>query len=192
MDHLVALAFATLVLVALPGPNVALIIANSLAEGFRAGVITVLGTTAGVLCQLVIVAVGLTLLLETAADVFSLLRWAGVAYLLWLGIRIWRTPATAAVATESRPVIFWRSAVMAAVNPKTLLFNAAFLPQFVPVDAGPGRVVVTAAVFLAILFAGDLAWAAAAASAKQKLNRLAGIQHRLAGALVVAASRRPD
>jgi threonine/homoserine/homoserine lactone efflux protein len=56
VGHLVALAFVTLLLVALPGPNVALIIANSLAQGFRAGVITVLGTTAGVLCQLVMVA----------------------------------------------------------------------------------------------------------------------------------------
>jgi threonine/homoserine/homoserine lactone efflux protein len=90
VDKLIALSLATLILVAIPGPNVALIVANSVRWGFRAGATTVFGTTLGVAVQLAIVVLGMAALVELAADALSWVRWLGVAYLLWLGIKTWR------------------------------------------------------------------------------------------------------
>ncbi len=88
MNSIIALILATSVLVLIPGPNVALIVANSLQFGFRMGVMTVLGTTVGVALQLALVIAGMAALLEFAADAFAWIRWAGVVYLLWLGIQV--------------------------------------------------------------------------------------------------------
>jgi len=93
MISLSALVFATAVLVMIPGPNVALIVANSLRYGFAKGVATVLGTTAGLAVQLALVVAGMAAVIQFAADALSVVRWIGVAYLVWLGIRTWRIPA---------------------------------------------------------------------------------------------------
>ena len=128
---LIALVAATAVLVAIPGPNVALIVANSLKNGFRAGVATVLGTTVGVGLQLALVVFGLAAIIATAADALQWVKWAGVAYLVYIGIRTWRQPADDLKSVEAAPAMFWRGCLVAVVNPKTLLFNAAFIPQVV-------------------------------------------------------------
>ncbi len=197
IEHFVALAAATAVLVLLPGPNVALIVANSIGFGARAGAVTVLGTTVGVAVQLAFVILGFAALLEYAADAFTWLRWLGVAYLLWLGVRTWRMPPVNVDATAARPELFWRASLIAAVNPKTLLFNAAFLPQFLPAGSAAADMAAAAAVFLCVLFAGDLLWVVFAASARSLLSRAAGAANRIAGgflvlaALGLAAARRP-
>ncbi len=185
---LLALALASAVLVTIPGPNVALIIANSLRYGLRSGLLTVFGTTAGVLVQLVIVVVGLTALVETAAHVVAWLRWAGVAYLLWLGIRTWRAPVEALDVEPLTPPVFWHGMMIAALNPKTLLFVAAFLPQFLPGAATTADVVLVAVVFIAILALGDCVWAISASSARRWLKRYARARNRLTGGFLVAAA----
>ncbi|QDL94666.1 LysE family translocator (plasmid) [Paroceanicella profunda] len=186
-----ALAGTTAALVALPGPNVALIIATTLGHGQRAGIATVLGTTLGVGLQLVLVALGLAALLEHAAGAFSWLRWLGVAYLFWLGWRSWRRGAAAAEmpAQEPRPSagLLLRGLLVAAVNPKTLLFSAAFLPQFVGPDAGAAGLVQAAAVHLAVMLAGDLLWVTCAERARPALTRLGPLRHRLTGGLFFGA-----
>lgn len=96
MEMLAALVIATAILVMIPGPNVALIVANSVHYGPRSGVMTVLGTTAGVALQLVAVVLGMAVVIEFAAELLDWIRWAGVAYLAWLGIRTWRTPPESA------------------------------------------------------------------------------------------------
>ena len=93
MNSLLPLIIATTVLVMIPGPNVALIVANSLKSGFRMGVHTVLGTTVGVGLQLALVVLGLAAIVEVAAQALLWIKWAGVAYLVFLGIRTWREPA---------------------------------------------------------------------------------------------------
>lgn len=189
MSSLVALVLATTVLVIIPGPNVALIVANSLKFGFRMGVVTVFGTTAGLALQLVLVVAGMTAIIELAATALSWIRWAGVAYLIWLGIKTWRAPADDLARVRAAPVLFWRGCFVAAVNPKTLLFNAAFIPQFV----GAGAVSTTApaivaAVFLAVVLLGDLLWAAFATSARHLLGRYTSWRNRLTGAFLIAAA----
>ena len=84
---------ATAILMLIPGPNVALIVANSLTYGPRAGLVTVAGTSAAMVVQLAVAALGVTALLGALAQAFEILRWIGVAYLVWLGVRAWRAPA---------------------------------------------------------------------------------------------------
>ena len=187
MTNLAALALATAVLVLIPGPNVALIVANSLRYGLREGLVTVFGTTLGVALQLGLVVVGVAAVIEFAAEALSWVRWAGVVYLLYLGIRAWREPASSLDAVEARPTVFWRACMVAAVNPKTLLFNAAFLPQFLPAGAGMLDVMLTVGVFLAVILVGDTLWAAFADSARRLLHRYGRFRNRMTGAFLLAA-----
>lgn len=188
MANLVALVLATAILVVIPGPNVALIVANSVRFGFRMGAVTVLGTTVGVAIQLVTVVLGLAAIVEIVADALTWIRWAGVAYLVYLGVRTWSEPAQDLTAVTAAPAMFWRGCMIAAINPKTLLFNAAFLPQFVANDGSAGmQLVVVATVFLAVLLVGDLIWALTAGSARQFLNRYSGARNRVTGGFLVVA-----
>lgn len=188
MANLVALVLATAILVVIPGPNVALIVANSIRFGFRMGAVTVLGTTVGVAIQLVTVVLGLAAIVEIVADALTWIRWAGVAYLVYLGVRTWSEPAQDLTAVTAAPAMFWRGCMIAAINPKTLLFNAAFLPQFVANDGSAGmQLAVVATVFLAVLLVGDLIWALTAGSARQFLNRYSGARNRVTGGFLVVA-----
>lgn len=187
MSNLAALIVATGLLVMLPGPNVALIVANSIRYGFREGLATVLGTTVGVGLQLVLVVCGLAAVVAVAAEALTWIRWVGVVYLVWLGIRTWYEPADDLAHVEAAPALFRRGLAIALLNPKTLLFNAAFIPQFVADGAGVSGLVVVAGVYIAVLFAGDVAWAAGAGSARHLVARYAHLRNRLTGAVLVVA-----
>ena len=188
MANLIALAVATTILVAIPGPNVALIVANSIGHGFRSGAMTALGVTCGNAVQLVVVVLGMAAVIEFAAEALSWIRWAGVAYLVYLGIRTWNEPAGDLGRVQAAPAVFWRAVLIAAINPKTLLFIAAFLPQFVVIDGGmAGHPATVATVFLAVLLAGDLVWAATAGSARRLLERYSAARNRITGGFLVAA-----
>ena len=184
--NLVALIVATAVLVAIPGPNVALIVANSLAYGLRMGIMTVIGTTAGLALQLALVAVGMVALIEHAAVAMSWIRWLGVASLFYLGIRTWRAPPEDLAQVHAAPAMFWRGCLFAATNPKTLVFLAAFLPQFIAADSAV-QVPLFAAVYLAVIFVGDTLWAVFASYARPLLAQYARLRNRVAGAFLVAA-----
>ncbi len=188
--NLSALIAATIVLLLIPGPNVAIIVATSLRDGLRYGLITALGTTAGLALQLVLVVGGMAALIEAAAATLTWIKWAGVVYLVWLGVRTWNEAAADLADADivSRTVTFWRGFGLAVVNPKTLLFNAAFLPQFVP--AGPdaaGQLVLVASVFLGIVIVGDSLWAVFAAAARNYLIRIKNIRRKITGGLLVGA-----
>jgi threonine/homoserine/homoserine lactone efflux protein len=179
---------ATAVLVIIPGPNIALIVANTVRYGLRMGSVTVLGTTVGVAIQLVMVVLGVAAVVELVVDALAWIRWAGVAYLVYLGIRTWNEPAQDLSAVTAAPAMFWRGCMIAAMNPKTLLFNAAFLPQFIATDGSAGmQMAVVATVFLAVLLIGDMIWALAAGSARQLLSRYAGASNRVTGGFLVVA-----
>lgn len=188
MNSLVALVVATSVLVMIPGPNVALIVANSLRYGHRMGAVTVAGTTLGVGLQLLLVVFGLVALLEIAAEALTWIRWAGVVYLVYLGIRTWREPAADLSSVEATPVMFWRGCLVALLNPKTLLFNAAFIPQFVGAAAPTALQLGTVSlVFLAVIFVGDMLWVAFANSTRRYIERYGRLRNRLTGAFLTAA-----
>ena len=189
MDNLFALAAATLMLVMIPGPNVALIVANSIRYGNRMGSMTVLGTTAGVALQLAIVLLGMAAIIEVVADALIWIRWAGVTYLIWLGVSTWREPVEDLGKITAAPAVFWRASIVAAVNPKTLLFNAAFLPQFVPSGGNATmQLAVVSGVFLTVLLLGDMLWVLTAGSARQLLKKHSAARNKITGGFLVVAA----
>ncbi|SEP35332.1 Threonine/homoserine/homoserine lactone efflux protein [Methylobacterium sp. ap11] len=201
LDLYLGFVAATLVLILIPGPNVALIVANSVAHGTRYGLVTVVGTSAALAVQLALTVAGLSAMLALMATWFELLRWLGVAYLAWLACRAWRAPATDLAQTAPEPraarAMVLRGFLVALTNPKTLLFFGAFLPQFVSRDAAPlGQLVLLAATFLVLAIGGDAVWAALAGRARVVLAR-GRWRNRVTGGLLMGAgvglalARRP-
>jgi homoserine/homoserine lactone efflux protein len=186
-----AFVAAATTLMLIPGPNVALIVANSLGFGVRAGLMTVAGTSAAMVVQLAIASLGITALFGALAQAFEILRWLGVAYLLWLGFRAWRTPSgdlgrTRAVSPRDT---FARGFFVSLTNPKTLAFYAAFLPQFLVSDAPFGRqMAILSLTFVAIAILVDSGWALAAGGARGLVARLGRARNRLTGAILVGAA----
>jgi homoserine/homoserine lactone efflux protein len=181
---------ATVLLMLVPGPNVALIVANSLAFGARVGLVTVFGTIVGMIVQLSVAALGVTALFGALAEGFNTLRWLGVVYLLWLGVRDWRTPAgdLSRIAPVSPRRIFTRGFLVSLTNPKPLVFYAAFLPQFLVADAPLGRqMAILSVTFVAIGFVVDSGWAFAGARARGLVARFGRARNRLTGAILVGA-----
>lgn len=190
MENITALIVATVVLVLIPGPNVALVVANTLQHGLRAGVITVAGTTTGIALQLVLVAAGLSAVIHAAASALLWIKWLGVAYLLYLAVIIWREPASdlTRVQPDASPKVFRHGLLLAILNPKVLLFNAAFLPQFL---SGTGNaateVLLVLGTYLAVLVCGDMLWAVFASAARPALLRLGQLRNRLTAAFLFFA-----
>ena len=130
--------------------------------------------------------IGLAAVVEFAADTLAWIRWAGVVYLVWLGIRMWREPVAESQEVEAAPAMFWRGCLLAVLNPKILLFNAAFVPQFVG-DGSTAQFALVATVFVGVLFVGDVLWALFANSARQLLRRNALWRNRITGIFLAAA-----
>ena len=190
MQNIVALILSTVVLVAMPGPNVALIVAKSVQQGFRAGFVATFGTTIGVAIQLLLVSFGVSAIIASLAAALTVIKWVGVAYLIALGIRtlVNTAPDRAMPVTSSTSVTFGQGLAVALLNPKILLFNAAFLPQFVRAEGSAvGQLLVLSGVYLSVLFLGDLLWALLGASAKPWLARYGRFSRRLSGGLFIAA-----
>ncbi|ARN81479.1 LysE family translocator [Methylocystis bryophila] len=194
------LATAT-VLILIPGPNVALIVANSLAHGARNGLWTVAGTSTAMLFQLALTVLGLSAALSFLAEGFEMLRWIGVAYLVYLGVKTWRAPPvdlarTRAQADSRRAAL--RGFLVSLTNPKTLLFFGAFLPQFISAEAeSTGQLVLLAGSFLALAMFSDSMWALLAHRLRGALTRRQALRNRLTGGLLLGAgvglalARRP-
>jgi homoserine/homoserine lactone efflux protein len=194
IDLSLYLAFiaAVTILMLIPGPNVALIVANSVAHGSRYGLLTVAGTSTAMVLQLALVALGMTPLLAALGSWFDLLRWIGVAYLVFLGIKEWRAPAVD--LTKTRPerksprAMFTRALLVSMTNPKTLLFYGAFFPQFVSAaHAFLPQVALLSATFVVIAVLVDGSWALAAARARHLLATRGRLRNRIAGGMLIGA-----
>ncbi len=182
---------ATILLMLIPGPNVALIVANSIAHGTHFGLLTLAGTLSAMVLQLAAVAFGLAALLGTLGGWMELLRWAGVAYLLVLGVRQFRAPPidlAAVPPARSRRRIYLRGLLVSLTNPKTLLFFGAFFPQFIatgrPVAPQMGLLCVT---FLMLAAGLDSLWALLAGRARRLLAARGRLHNRLSGGFLIGA-----
>lgn len=172
-------------LIAIPGPNVAVIVATGAAHGPRAALTVVAGTTVAQAFQIAFVVLGLTALLTAFSWAFLAVKWAGVAYLVWLGISALRARVATSEAQPMTGQLLLRGAATALANPKTMVFHAAFLPLFIdPVRAAGPQLAVLAAVFLAVALVLDSVYALAAGALsrvftstrfKQATNRLSGV-----------------
>lgn len=132
-DVYFAYLLATIIIVIIPGPMVTLVIANSLTHGMRAGILNVLGGQVGLAISIALVALGLSSVIESMGWWFDWIRFAGAAYLVWLGWKLIRSSGDLKAAANPRVprggFLLQGSLVMLS-NPKTLFFFGAFLPQF--------------------------------------------------------------
>jgi threonine/homoserine/homoserine lactone efflux protein len=174
-----AFALVALVLIVIPGPNVLFVISRSLMLGRTAGVATAFGGQAGVYTQVVAVAFGVGALVERSVALFALIKLAGAAYLVYLGVQSIRHRRSLRAAlerpAEARTVarILRDGFVVGLSNPKAIVFFVAVLPQFVDRQAGhvQAQMLLLGAVFLAIALLVDSSWALAAGAARTWIAR---------------------
>ncbi len=186
---------ATVALMAIPGPNVALITTQSALYGRRAGLAVVGGVTLGQAVQIMLVGLGFAALLQVWSGVFHALRLAGAAYLVFMGIMA----LLAAFGREAKVNLapppglghFFRTGMgVALANPKTMLFHAAFFPQFIdPQRPVLPQYIVLGTVFLILAFTLDGLWALGVGALRGVLRhpRIQKLLHGLSGGIYIVA-----
>jgi threonine/homoserine/homoserine lactone efflux protein len=172
---------AALVLAITPGPGIFYVLARSLAGGRREGVLSSLGTFVGGLFHVFAAALGVSALLAASAVAFHTVKYAGAAYLVWLGIRMIRTrDAELAVATGAPKRKAFRQGVLTeALNPKTALFFLSFIPQFISAHGHVfAQFVILGVISVVLNTAADLLVVLAAAPLERKLKHNALFRRR--------------
>ncbi|HTI82991.1 MAG TPA: LysE family translocator [Acetobacteraceae bacterium] len=194
-DHWLAFAAAAAVLLAIPGPTVLLVISHALGHGRRAAWATVAGVTLGDFTSMTTSLVGLGAVLATSAILFTALKWVGAAYLIYLGVRLWLAPVTddapGVVAPVARPGrILLHAYAVTALNPKSIVFFIAFLPQFLD-HASPvlPQLVIFEATFLTMATLGALTYSLLASAARRTIrrSRVQRLVNRTGGGLLIGA-----
>jgi threonine/homoserine/homoserine lactone efflux protein len=178
-SHLLAFTVTAFLLILVPGPSVLFVVSRAIALGRMTGVATVAGNTAGAFCQVVAVAVGIGPLVERSVLLFTVLKLAGAAYLVLLGVQAIRHRRSLAeaigVPAERKTVarLMLDGFGVGVTNPKVIVFFAAMLPQFVDRQAGhvPLQIIALGAIFAGIALLSDSAWALAAGTARAWLAR---------------------
>lgn len=166
---------ACLAIALVPGPNVTIIVANSLRSGTRAGLLTVAGTQFGVLLLLVILTAGLSVIMQNFAALFNFIRITGACYLVYLGLRMWFSDGKLAAihpAEASKKSYFLQGFLVLLANPKALLFFGAFIPQFIdPAGDTLLQTIVFGGIFMAIVTLFDSLYAILAGKSGAWLTR---------------------
>ncbi|WP_300011203.1 LysE family translocator [Pseudonocardia sp.] len=189
IETLVTFGLAGIVLVVIPGPSVLFIVGRALAHGRRAALTSVAGNTTGAALVVVVVALGLGAVAARSVAVFTTLKLAGAAYLVYLGVQTIRHRGDLTAALGGAPGtvdrrLYWQGVVVGATNPKVLIFFAAVLPQFVDTSAGSAttQMLVLGLVFALIAAGLDSMWGLAAGTAREwfatspaRLRRLGGL-----------------
>jgi homoserine/homoserine lactone efflux protein len=174
-DLYLAFLLPAAALALVPGPTVTVIIANSLKHGTRAGMMNVLGTQVGVIIWLAIAVLGLGAAINVMGVWFDVLRYAGAAYLMWMGIKLFLSKGDLAVATErARPngSFFLQGFVVIMSNPKMLVLFGAIIPPFIPPGGDVMRLtLIMGLTFNAIAAVGDTTYALLAGKAGAWLSQ---------------------
>ncbi|MGW0769108.1 LysE family translocator [Streptomyces sp. NPDC002676] len=188
MTSLAAFLLASLLLVAVPGPNLVYIVTRSVQDGRRAGLVSALGVETGTLVHVLAAVGGVGTLITDHPLAFTVLRHAGAGYLAYLGVRTLLSrprPAAEAVPPARRRLLrVYRDAVLVnLLNPKVILFFLAFLPQFLPTGLSPGqtraRMLLLGVTFLAVALALDLGYALLGAALTGRLHGTPRRERRL-------------
>ncbi|MEJ6021103.1 LysE family translocator [Ramlibacter sp. PS4R-6] len=199
-QHLLLFVAAGILLNLTPGPDVLYIVTNSLRSGAKAGVVAALGINAGCFVHIFAAAVGVSTLLAASATAFTVLKWIGAAYLVWIGVKLLVARAPQAredlrAIAQSQPAlplssVFFGGFLTNALNPKVAIFFLAFVPQFIAPDTEHKAL---AFVALGTLFNVNsvfvnAGWALAAAWMATRESVQAGMHwlDRAAGAMFVA------
>ena len=193
LELYIAFVLATTILILIPGPNVALIVANSVAHGTRYGLLTVAGTASAMVIQLTLTDLGMSRMLGSLANLFEWIRWIGVIYLVYLGIAHWLAAPVDLTATKpqrkSIRTIYLRGFLVSLTNPKTLFFFGAFFPQFLTPSAGnlPAQMILLSVTFLLLAIVLDGTWAILAGRVRWLLATHGKLRNRITGGTLLGA-----
>ena len=199
MDFSLWLAFvaASFALLLIPGPTILLVLSYALTQGRKVAIATASGVALGDLIAMSASLIGLGALIATSALAFSIVKWTGAAYLIYLGIKMFRNaPQEGAglVKTDSDATprqVFWHSAFVTALNPKSIGFFIAFVPQFIAVDAAYApQATILIATFVGLAALNALAYALLADRMRATIRRPAvlGWMTRAGGGVLIAKS----
>ena len=185
---------AAIALIVVPGPAVLYIVAQSIDRGRLAGIVSALGVATGGLVHVTAAAVGLSSLLVSSATAFNVVKYAGAAYLIGLGLwtLLRRREEESVEMPKERKLSrrYWQGVVVNVLNPKTALFFFAFLPQFIDPEKGSAalQIGILGLVFVALAVASDSIWALAAGTASERLRgnrRFLAVQRYVSGSVFV-------
>lgn len=180
MDFQIWLAFvaASTALLLIPGPTVLLVLSYSISQGKRVALATVAGVAVGDLVAMTASLAGLGALVLASATLFTVLKWVGAAYLIYLGIKLFRSASTASLGdVENAPQasaasVFGHSATVTALNPKSIVFFIAFVPQFIVVNSPLlPQFAILIATFVGLAMINALAYALLADKLRTKMSR---------------------
>lgn len=189
-----AFAAATAILLMIPGPTILLVVSYAIGQGWRTAFPMAVGVALGDFTAMTLSLLGLGALLATSAMIYTLLKWAGAAYLVWLGIKLFRAGGT----LDARPREDATSALrmlahawlVTALNPKSLTFFVAFLPQFLdPARDFWMQMLIFEATFVTLAFANAFGYALLASRARGVVRnpRAIGLFNKVGGSLLIGA-----
>ncbi|MFC5429237.1 LysE family translocator [Paraburkholderia denitrificans] len=194
LAHWLPFAIASAILVAIPGPTVLLVVSYALTHGRRYALATTAGVALGDFTAMTASMLGLGVILAASAALFSVLKWIGAAYLIYLGIKLWRAPALqneTPDTTETRTGrIFAHAYAVTALNPKSIVFFVAFVPQFInPHMPALPQIVIFEATFLVLATINAFGYAMLAAAARKAVRspRVQRIVNVTGGSLLIGA-----
>ena len=189
-----AFAAASAVLLIIPGPTILLVVSYALGQGWRTALPMAVGVALGDFTAMTLSMLGIGALLATSATVFTVLKWAGAAYLVYLGVRLFRAGGTldAAPRTDATPPLrmMAHAWLVTALNPKSITFFVAFLPQFLDHNADfLTQMVIFEATFLVLAFTNAFGYALVAARARRLVKNPRAIRtfNRAGGTLLIGA-----
>jgi len=186
-----AFTAASIILLLIPGPTVLLVVSYSLTQGRRVALATAAGVALGDFTSMTLSLAGLGALLAASATMFTVLRWAGAAYLIYLGIRLWRAePVLATVDAPARSArsILLHAYTVTALNPKSLVFFVALVPQFISHDVALlPQLVILEATFVTLATLNTLMYALAADTLRSRIRRSSVLRwmNRIGGASLI-------
>lgn len=194
LETWLAFAAASAILILIPGPTVLLVVSYALGQGWRTAFPMAVGVALGDFTAMTFSILGLGALLAASATVFTVLKWIGAAYLVWLGVKLWRAggalnarPRTDATSASKMLGHAW---LVTALNPKGLTFFVAFLPQFIdPRTSFLPQVSIFGATFLVFAFANAVGYALVASRARTVVRnpRAIGAVNKVGGSLLIGA-----
>ncbi len=193
-DLWLAFAAAAAILIAIPGPTTLVVLGHTLSGGRSMGLLSLIGVAVGDVCAISLSVLGFSAILSASALAFEILKWIGAVYLVWLGIGLWRAPPAGLDAAPAERVgvraAILRSFTVTLLNPKGILFFAAFLPQFLdPVHPLLPQVMALMLTFVALAVAIQGGYVLALGTARRKVVKPATMRtlNRAGGAMLVGA-----
>ena len=195
LDHWLAFVAASAIMLAIPGPTVLLVVSYALGYGRRPALAVVAGVGLGGLTAMTASMLGLGAILAASSTVFTALRWIGGAYLVYLGVKLWRAPIRAGTPDRAAPRVGLARMVahayaVTALNPKGIVFFVVFVPQFlVPTEPFWRQAVILVATFVILDVLNVALFALLASAARRRLQepRVQRIVNRTGGSLLIGA-----